>query len=77
MSSAVRRSRTRLVTLFALTTATAAVALLSGPLSPLTLTAVFLSVGQFVTSEAFDATEPSQPPTAGLQIIARQELGWW
>jgi hypothetical protein len=73
---AVRRSRTRLVTLFALTTATAAITLLSGPLSPLTLTAAFLSVGQFVASEAFDAREPSQPSPAGLLITARKELGW-
>jgi hypothetical protein len=73
---AVRRSRTRLVTLFALTTATAAAALLSGPLIPLTLTAAFLSVGQFVASEAFDAREPSQPSPAGLLITARKELGW-
>ena len=73
---AVRRSRTRLVTLFALTTATAAVALLSGPLSPLTLTAACLSVGQFAASEAFDAGEPSQPSPAGLLITARKELGW-
>ena len=73
---AVWRPRTRLVALFALTTATAAVALLSGPLSPLTLTAAFLSVGQFAASEAFDAREPSQPSPAGLLITARKELGW-
>jgi hypothetical protein len=73
---AVRRSRIRLVTLFALATATAAAALLAGPLSPVALTAAFLSVGQFGVSEAFAAKEPHEPSSAGLLITARKELGW-
>jgi ABC-type enterobactin transport system permease subunit len=73
---AVRRSRTRLVTLFALATVTAAVTLVSGPLSPEALAAAFLSVGQFGVSEAFAAHEPTQPSSAGLLITARKELGW-
>ena len=73
---AVRQSRKRLVTLFAITTATAAATLLSAPLNPVTLAAAFLSVGGFAASEAFDAMDPGQPSPAGLLITARKELGW-
>jgi hypothetical protein len=72
----VRRSHTRLVTLFALATVTAAVTLVSGPLSPEALAAAFLSVGQFGVSEAFAAHATTQPSSAGLLITARKELGW-
>jgi hypothetical protein len=73
---AVRQSRKRLVTLFAITTATAAATLLAAPLTPVALAAAFLSVGGFAVSEAFDAMDPGQPSPAGLLITARKELGW-
>jgi hypothetical protein len=73
---AVRRSRVRLVTLFALMAATAGVGMLAGPLAPAALAGAFLSIGQFVASEAFNAMEPRQPSPAGLLITARKELGW-
>lgn len=73
---AVRRSHVRLITLFALVTATATATLFAGPLAPVALTAAFLSVGQFAASEAFGAMEPRQPSPAGLLITARKELGW-
>jgi hypothetical protein len=73
---AVRRSRIRLVVLFALATVTAAATLLSGPLRPVELAAAFLSVGQFGLSEAFAAQGPNEPSSAGLLITARKELGW-
>ncbi len=73
---AVRRSRVRLVTLFALAAVTAGVGLLTGPLAPATIAGAFLSVGQFAASETFNAMEPRQPSPAGLLITARKELGW-
>ena len=73
---AVRRSRIRLVTLFALATATAAAALVAGPLSPIALTAAFLSVGQFGVSEAFTARDPrlALTPRANISSLPSELL---
>lgn len=71
---ALRRSKLRLVTLFALTAATAGAGLLAGPLAPAAVAGAFLSVGQFVAGEAFQ--QPRVPGPGSLLLSARRELGW-
>jgi hypothetical protein len=72
---AVRRSRIRLITMFATCVSTAAVTLLAAPLAPVTMAAAFLSVGQFVAGEALAPGSARSSP-AGLLITARKNLGW-
>jgi hypothetical protein len=74
---AIRRSRLRLVTLFGFCVATAATGLLTGPLAPATLGGAFLSIGQFVASEAlFTAKASDEPSPAALFYDTRRQLGW-
>lgn len=72
----LRNRKIRFVTLFALCVASAGLGLVSGPFAPTTLATAFLSVGQFVAGEAFDAAKKTDPSPAGLLIAGRKELGW-
>jgi hypothetical protein len=46
------------------------------PLAPAALAAAFLSVGQFVAGEGFEAAKKTDPTPAALLIAGRKELGW-